>query len=94
MAGPGRPKTGGRAAGTPNKVTQEFRATVAKLLEDNAQNVALWLTQVAANDPAKALDLIAKLAEYAAPKLNRTELTGPNGGAVETVTRVVLTSDE
>ena len=30
-------------------------------------------------DPAKAVDLISKLAEYVAPKLTRTEVTGPGG---------------
>jgi hypothetical protein len=75
-------KTGGRAPGQPNKVTKEFRETVAALLSDNAVNVAVWLDKVANGagdvkpDPAKALDLIAKLAEYGAPKLNRTELSG------------------
>jgi hypothetical protein len=87
-------KTGGRAAGTPNKATTEFRQTVTALLAKNAANVDLWLQQVAdglpgetdadgkmlvegvAPDPAKALDLLAKLAEYAAPKLNRTEVAG------------------
>jgi hypothetical protein len=29
------------------------------------------------------LDLLARLAEYAAPKLNRTEHTGENGGAIK-----------
>jgi len=95
MAGPNKPKTGGRAPGTPNKVNAEFRETVRKLLEDNAENVSLWLSQVATGgvmdgvpcpekaDPAKALDLLAKLAEFAAPKLNRTEVTGANGGPVQ-----------
>lgn len=75
-------KTGGRKSGTPNKVNQEFRETVKKLLDDNADNVALWLHQVATGEhgkdpaPEKALDLLAKLAEYAAPKLNRTEHVG------------------
>ena len=81
-----RPKTGGRTAGTPNKVTQEFRETVRQLLENNAGNVERWLTLVAEGDgsdnprcqadPGKALDLLAKLAEYAAPKLARTEVVG------------------
>lgn len=82
-------KTGGRAPGTPNKATKEFRDTVTKLLSDNAANVETWLEQVAQGngetrppDPAKALDLLAKLAEYAAPKLARTEHTGEDGGAV------------
>ena len=89
-------KTGGRAPGTPNKATVEFRETVTKLLSDNASNVAIWLAQVADGhgdtkpDPAKALDMLAKLAEYAAPKLNRTEHTGANGGAIETVSRIEL----
>jgi len=89
----GRPKglakTGGRVAGKPNAATVEFRETVTKLLSDNASNVAVWLAQVAEGhgdtkaDPARALDMLAKLAEYAAPKLNRTEHTGANGGPVD-----------
>jgi hypothetical protein len=82
-------KTGGRQPGTPNKATKEFRDTVSALLSDNAQNVAIWLEQVANGvgdakpDPAKALDLMAKLAEYAAPKLARTEMVGEDGGAIK-----------
>lgn len=70
----GTPKTGGRVAGTPNRVTQEFRETVTRLLEDNAENVAEWLSRVAADDPDKALQRLAQLAEYAAPKLSRSEV--------------------
>lgn len=82
-------KTGGRVAGRPNKSTTEFRQTVSALLSDNASNVAVWLAQVAGGgedvkpDPAKALDLLVKLAEYAAPKLNRTEHSGPEGGPID-----------
>lgn len=76
LAGPGRPK------GIPNKVTIEFRETVRKLLEDNADNFGKWIGQVAEDDPGKAVDLMAKLAEFAAPKLARTEIHGPNDGPV------------
>lgn len=90
-------KTGGRQPGSVNKATKEFRDTVTKLLSDNAENVATWLEKVADGidpdpaigfkgapaDPGKALDLLAKLAEYAAPKLARTEHLGDGGGPVK-----------
>lgn len=91
-----RQKTGGRVKGTPNKVNHEFRETVRKLLDDNAENVGTWITQVAEGhgenkaDPAKALDLLAKLAEFAAPKLGRIEHTGRDGGPMESITRIEL----
>lgn len=87
----------------PGKATIEFRETVQKVLESNAANVGKWLKMVAEGvpaagpngkavepDPGKALDLMAKLAEYAAPKLARTEHTGADGGAIETVSRIEL----
>ncbi len=88
----GTPKTGGRAPGQPNKVTREFREAVTRLLEDNADNFGVWLEKVADGDasigmradPGKALDLVAKLAEFAAPKLARTEVAHSGELAVST----------
>ncbi|MDD4971840.1 MAG: hypothetical protein PHT07_20640 [Paludibacter sp.] len=79
----------GRAKGSMNKVTRQFKETVSLLLEDNAENVAKWLKNVAEGDavneikpdPYKALDMLAKLAEYATPKLARTEVSGTPDGA-------------
>lgn len=65
----------GRKPGVPNRTTQSFRETVTKLLEDNSANVGVWLERVSQNDPGKALDLLAKLAEFAAPKLSKVEQT-------------------
>lgn len=81
----------GRPKGAVNRTTSEFRDTVKALLEDNRENVAKWLSEVANGDetkdrkpdPYRALDMLAKLAEYAAPKLSRTEVTGQDGGAVQ-----------
>ena len=81
----------GRPKGAVNRVTNEFRETVRCLLEDNSQNVSKWLELVAEGDPErdirpdpyKALDMISKLAEYATPKLARTELTGDSNKPIE-----------
>ena len=81
----------GRPKGAVNRVTNEFRETVRCLLEDNADNVSKWLELVAEGDeakeirpdPYKALDMISKLAEYATPKLARTELTGDSNKPIE-----------
>lgn len=89
-------RRGGRKKGTPNRVTREFRETVRLLLEENSENVSRWLTQVAEGvpakgdqkgrdpDPARALDLLVRLAEFAAPKLQRTEHVGEEGGPILT----------
>ncbi len=81
----------GRPKGAVNRVTNEFRETVRCLLEDNSENVSKWLKLVAEGDevkdirpdPYKALDMISKLAEYATPKLARTELTGDSNKPIE-----------
>lgn len=80
----------GRPKGSLNKQTVEFRDTIRALLESNSSNVGKWLDQVATGNgdpdkaaPEKALDLLAKLAEYAAPKLARTEHIGDGGGPVK-----------
>jgi hypothetical protein len=91
----------GRPPGTPNKATRVFRETVQALLDSNADNVALWLAQVAqgtksrkvagktvpgrAPDPGMALLRLEGLAEFASPKLSRAEVTGEGGGPVTVV---------
>ena len=95
-AGPGRPK------GLPNKATVEFKAAVNNLLNFAAPEMVGWLKSVADGlpehdikpNPEKALDLTAKLAEYAAPKLARTEVTGPEGGPVQiqSITRKIVSN--
>jgi hypothetical protein len=74
----------GRPVGSQNRATIEFRQTVKDLLEDNRENVATWLSDVAKDDPGRALALLKDLAEYAYPKLARTEHTGADGDAIKT----------
>jgi hypothetical protein len=88
VKGQKKPNQGKRG---PNKATVEFRQTVQALLDENRENIGRWLTLVAegdgtdkgAPDPGKALDLLAKLAEFAAPKLARSEIAGDPSAPVK-----------
>tara|TARA_R110000772_G_scaffold66166_2_gene147519 strand:+ start:234 stop:575 length:342 start_codon:yes stop_codon:yes gene_type:complete len=69
----------GRPAGSKNKSTKHIREAYQKLTEDNLTNMSIWIAQIAAEDPAKAMDTMIKLSEYILPKLQRTEMTGNDG---------------
>jgi len=82
-------KTGGRVAGTPNKVTNEARQAIALFVDANAHRLTGWLDQVAEGvktpdgdeyvvppNPAKAFDMFQSVVEYHIPKLARTEHIG------------------
>ena len=84
-----RKKTGGRAAGTPNKATQEAREAIKALLDANIPYIQSWLTSTAEGiyddkagkyivqpNPAKACEIVQNLVEYSVPKLARTEVVG------------------
>ena len=45
----------------------------------NLDNMSLWIAQMAAENPEKAMDTMIKLSEYIIPKLARQELTGQDG---------------
>ena len=89
----------GRPAGSVNKATKAFRETVTRLLHENSENVLKWLETVANGDgdqvkpdPKGALTILAQLAEYATPKLARTELIGDanNPIAIAKIERVIV----
>lgn len=65
----------GRPKGSPNKSTLQFKEAVTRLL--NKQNLHALLAQV---PPERQLEIICKLAEYAFPKLARSEVSGADGG--------------
>lgn len=67
--GPGRPK------GSKNKVPAELKKALQMALDGFATEIPSLLQQVAKKDPARALELVARLGEYVVPKLGRTEHT-------------------
>ena len=69
----------GRPKGATNKTSNEIREAYQKLVEDNLENMTLWLMQVAEQNPEKATQLMLQLSEYIIPKLARQEITGSEG---------------
>ena len=63
-------KTGGRAKGTPNKLTQEFRGRVQLLLDDNWEKLIDDFENLTSKE---RIDSMLKLLEYCLPKLSRNE---------------------
>lgn len=73
----------GRHKGKPNRVTTEFKEAVNNLLSHAAPHLVDWLNRIAIEDPAKAVDTVAKLAEYSYPKLARVESKTEHSGKIE-----------
>jgi hypothetical protein len=69
----------GRPKGASDMDTRKIRVAFHNLLENNLDNITLWLAQVAAKDPQKAVDLTLKLSEFIIPKLARQEIVGQDG---------------
>jgi hypothetical protein len=68
----------GRVKGKPNKVTGTVREMFAAFVESNAPKVQVMFDRVAKKDPAKALEILTRFAEFVLPRLQRTELRLPS----------------
>lgn len=71
---PKRKKTGGRKAGTPNKVTKSVRESLRDALTGyingiNEKNYSLITDLMEIKEPAGRLAMVAKFLPYVAPKL-------------------------
>lgn len=81
----------GRPKGTPNKVTTEIRKIFHGIMERNASKVEKWIETVAKTDPARATELLLKVAEFHLPKLSRVEVPMGEGGNIVQVIRLPRT---
>ena len=61
----------GSRKGIPNKTTQEIRNAFQLLLENNLDNMKVWLSDVASEDPERALEIILKISAELRPELCR-----------------------
>ena len=76
-------KTGGRAAGVPNKATRNMREGIAHLIEGNFDKLQGWLDEIAKDDgPKAAWSCVVELLEFSVPKLARLEHSGPDGAPI------------
>ncbi len=66
----------GRPPGSQNVATKDFKQAVKNLLEENSANIQEWLARVAENNPARALECLGNLAEFAQPRLSRVTHAG------------------
>lgn len=64
----------GRPQGAKGKIQTDIKQAFQSLVEGNLMNIETWLNEVAAKDPAKALDLILKLSEFVLPKIKSVQL--------------------
>jgi hypothetical protein len=79
MAGLGKPKTGGRTAGTPNKTTTALKEAIV-LAATNAGGeggMVGYLTDFAKNNPEKFVPLLAKMLPVQLDEDRRERLRGP-----------------
>lgn len=69
----------GRPKGSANRVTEQLKEAFALLLENNLEQYEVWLSAVAADDPARALEIALKISERFIPVMSRQEVTGADG---------------
>ena len=65
-------KFGGRAKGTPNRLTKELRVKLKNILYNEIQNVEGYLEEI---EPKEKLEIIIKLMPYVFPKVGNTSHT-------------------
>ena len=72
----------GRPKGSRNHITKVIEEQFGNVLENKLPDVERWLQQTAQENPGKALELLMKLSERFLPALQRQEITGKDGEAL------------
>src|SRR5438105_2253765 len=80
-------KTGGRARGTPNKITAEAKETFRLVFDALAPELEEWIRSAARRSPAKGAELLLRLAEHFIPRLARNDVATNSGGPLVVVVK-------
>lgn len=80
----------GRKKGVPNRATSDIKAAIAAALNEFGPQLPALLRKVAQRNPARAVELVAKLAEYTLPKLGRVQIAGDHDAPMQTITRIEI----
>jgi hypothetical protein len=70
MKAKGTQKTGGRAKGTPNKITTDLRAWINEILNSNRKQFKKDLKEL---EPHQRVAILEKMLSYAVPKMQSVE---------------------
>ena len=73
-----KPKASGRKKNVQNKATRDIKEAYKQLVENNLDNLTVWLNQIGEEDPFKAVNMLLALSEFVVPKLARTENKNEN----------------
>jgi len=65
----------GRPKGSIDNDTRQIRQAYQMLVEDNLDNLTIWLSKLGDESPEKAFNLMLKMSEYFLPKLSRKEVS-------------------
>ena len=76
---------GGRKKGVPNKSTKELREALTSILTVNLDEIDAKLTEVANDNPAKYIELLLKIAEYALPKMQSAQIVEQQNAKTYTI---------
>lgn len=73
---PGHKRLGGRARGTPNKVSRDAKELMDALVEHGLSDAIKVYDRLKKSSPEGALKALARLAEFRLPKLQRSIIEG------------------
>ena len=90
----GSKKTGGRVAGTPNKVTKAAKEILSGFIEGEAENFQQAMSEIYENDKPLYAALYIKMLPYVLPKLNSVDVTSSNKTRLSIEDQLRIMSEE